>query len=131
MIFVYPITIPPSTPKASAVVVTMPLAAGTIKRVNVQFPSGVVGLAFVSITLGLNQVFPQNPDQAFTASGETIFWDEEFPLLQEPYTLTAYGWNNDAVNAHTITLRFIIESGAAAPDLAGEVAKLLGSAATA
>src|ERR1700758_3700886 len=108
MIFVFPLTIAPSPPQTSPLVSTLQLTAGRIRRVNVQFPSGVVGLAFVSLFLGLYQIFPSNSDAAFTSSGETVWWDDDFDLSQPPFQLTAKGWNNDVVNSHTITVRIAI-----------------------
>jgi|SRR5271166_2996026 len=128
MMYVFPITIPASTPSSSPVVETMQLVKGTIRSVQVQVPDGVFGLAHIGINLGLYQIYPSNSEATFATSGETIDWTEDYLLDQEPFVLTAYGWNDDVVNDHTITLRFDVAPAVMQTDLAQEIATLLATA---
>src|SRR5579859_1204792 len=105
MIYVYAVSIPANTPKTAPLVQDLQLSAGTITRVNVQFPSGVTALAHVQLRLGLFQIYPTNPDGDFASSNETIAWDEEFTLDTGSNVMTFIGWNTDTVYSHTIAVR--------------------------
>ncbi|MDE2469233.1 MAG: hypothetical protein KGL35_10950 [Bradyrhizobium sp.] len=125
MIFVFPVTIPANTPQTAPVVQQLQLTAGKITRLNVQFPSGVVALAHVQLSVGLHQLYPTNPDADFATSNETITWDEDLDLDTGSNVLTVTGWNTDTVYQHTITIRVMMELHETVTDLAAEIAQLL------
>jgi hypothetical protein len=128
VIFVFPITIPPSTPQANPVITSLQLTAGTITDVEIQVPSGVVALAHIQLRVGLHQLFPSNPEADFATSNETIDWTEDIAMDQPPYQMTAWAWNADTTFPHTLTVRVVMQPPAAGASLAAEVASLLGSA---
>lgn len=92
---------------------------------QVVFPAGVNGLASIALNIGLYQIFPSNSEHAFTASGETIEWTEDYDLTNEPYEMTAYAWNLDMLFPHTLTVRVDLAPTQPQPDLAHEIAALL------
>jgi hypothetical protein len=127
MIFVFPITTPPNTPATAPLVTTMNLTAGTITKMDIQYPLGVSGLAHIQISYGLNQIFPNNPDGSFATSNETITWEEDFDLTGPPYSLFATTWNLDPNWPHTITVRIVMQAAEyGAPDLKTQIEQLLG-----
>lgn len=125
MIFVFPITIPASTPVYAPVIQPLQLAAGKISLVMIQFPSGVNALAHITLSDGLHQLFPTNQDGDFATGAETVIWDEDEDFDLIPYTLTATAWNDDATYAHTLTVRIVIQKISKPADLTAEMAKLL------
>jgi len=105
MFYAFPITIPANTPETAKLETVLNLSAGNITRVNIEFPAGHVGLTHISINRGLHQLWPTNPDAALSSSNETIAWEEEYVLDDQPYLLHAYAWNEDDTYEHTITVR--------------------------
>lgn len=126
MFYVFPIAIPANTPETAKQITTLQLTRGTIKRVNIEFPSGHVGLTHIHINRGLYQVWPSNPDADCSSSNETIIWVEEYKLDTPPYAFVAYTWNDDDTYDHTITVRLELEPLAVTPSLVDEIKQLLG-----
>jgi len=126
MFYVFPITIPANTPETAKQLTTLQLTRGTIKRVNIEFPAGHVGLTHIFIRRGLYQVWPSNPDANFKSSNETIAWEEEYELDSAPYAFVASTWNEDDTYDHTITVRLELEPLAVARSIVDEVKALLG-----
>jgi len=126
MLYVFPITIPANTPQSAPTKTLLPLTAGTITHVMIQFPSGPVGLAHVFIRNGLNQVWPANPEAYFTSDDETIPWAEEYEMDTPPYQLQAYAWNTDDTYPHTITIRVELTPAAVEASLLDQFKQLFG-----
>ena len=108
MLYEYALTIPANTAEAAPATMDAPLAPGTVARVDVQFPSGCVGLVHVQIWRSEHQVWPGNLDGDISAEGLVVSWPEDRDLEDEPLTLTLRGWNDDDTYAHTITFRFSV-----------------------
>ena len=125
MIYVYPISIPPNTNQYSPLVQDLQLSAGKVTQVQIQYPSGVSGLAHVQLAIGLWQIYPTNPDGSFTTSAETIIWDEDFDIDTGSNILRAICWNDDTVNSHTVTVRVVIQSQGDTSQLADQIAALI------
>jgi hypothetical protein len=123
--FVFPITIPANTPSTSPVIVTMSLTNGTVTKVDVQFPGGVIALAHVTITNGLYQVFPSNQDADFATNDETITWPENLVIDQPPFGLQVNGWNDDDTYQHTITVRVVMQPAGTGSHTLQEIQALL------
>lgn len=130
MFYAFAITVPQSTPQSNPVKQILQLAAGTITQVQVHFPSGCVGLVFVQLSNGLNQLFPSNAEGALSSDNESIAWTDAIDVTQAPNALTFAGWNTDTANAHTITVRIGLEPGSKPIDLAAEISQLLASQGT-
>ena len=109
MIFVEHALTPKNTAKTSPLITTIQIVRGTIKLVSVQFPPGCNALAHCKILWGLYQIFPSNEQGDFATGGETVTWDENLEILDEPLQLTMVTWNEDTTYDHTITLRVVME----------------------
>jgi hypothetical protein len=123
--YAFAVTIPQSTPQSNPTKATFQLAAGTITQVQVHFPSGCLGLVFVQISNGLNQLFPANAEGSLSSDNESIAWTDAIDVTQAPNALTFSGWNTDTLNPHTITVRIGLEPGSTPIDLAAEISQLL------
>jgi hypothetical protein len=123
--YVFPITTPANTLESAKQKTTLKLTSGRITQVQVQFPSGHIGLTHISLNVGLYQLYPANPEAQFSSSGETICFVEDITLASPPYEMEAYTWNEDDTYEHTITVRIHIEPATATRTLAEEVAALL------
>jgi hypothetical protein len=130
VIYVFPLTLPANTPEAAKLKTVLPLTAGKVTRVMVEFPAGHVGLTHLHINRGLFQVWPVNPDASFKSSNETIIWEEEYDLDTPPYQFEAYAWNEDDTYEHTITVRIALEALEVQRSLVEEVKALLGVGAS-
>jgi len=108
--FTFPITIPANTPETAKLKTILQLARGTVTHLNVEFPAGHVGLTHLAINRGLHQLWPTNPDATFKSSNETIIWEEEYALDDDPFKLEAYAWNEDDTYDHTITVRIELKA---------------------
>lgn len=76
---------------------------------SVQFPPGVNALAHCKILWGLYQIFPSNEQGDFATGGETITWDEDIDITDEPLQLSMITWNEDTEYDHTITARIVMQ----------------------
>jgi hypothetical protein len=126
MLYVFPVTIPANTLASNPVIQDLPLTAGTITRMMLQYPAGALGLDHLVIRDGLYQVWPSNPEANFSTSDEIITWLEEYVLDTTPYDLTAYAWNLDDTYPHTITIRIELQPAVAQTSLTDQIKSLLG-----
>jgi len=126
MIYVFPLLIPHSTPATAPQITVCQLSAGTLIRMALQFPGGLIGLAHVGLNVGLHQLYPTNPEGSFASSSETVEWEEEYELSEPPYQLVARAWNDDDTYDHTITVRVVIREPAATKSLFEEIKSLFG-----
>ena len=116
MFYSFALVIPANTPQSSPASLSCKLTAGTIERVDIQFPAGCAGLVHVSINHLLHQLAPNNPDGTFSSDGQTISFGEDYPLKAAPYAVTFKGWNDDDTFPHTITLWLSIRRPGIVPD---------------
>jgi hypothetical protein len=84
------------------------LAKGVITRTEFIFPTGCAALVSCTLNDALHQVYPANPDLAFTGDGEKIEITDEYSMQFEPYQLQFYGWNTDETYDHTVTIRLLL-----------------------
>ena len=110
MFFEYPVTVPAGTLKAAPVVEELPLAAGAITRVDVQFPAGCSGMVHVSIWRSDHQLWPVNLDNDIAGEDAIVSWPESYDLEDEPFSVIAKAWSPGTTHDHTITLRFALLS---------------------
>lgn len=109
MIYVEHLKIPANTPSTLPLTAVIPIIAGTITRIDIQFPPGVNALAHVKLLWGLYQLFPSNEQGDFSTGAETITWNENIDVTTEPLQLTMVGWNEDDTYDHTITVRVVLQ----------------------
>jgi len=110
MLFEYPLTVPADTAEAAPVTLDAVLAAGTVIRVDVQFPAGCSAMVYVSIWRSEHQVWPVNLDEAIAGEDAIVSWPESYDLDDEPFGFEVRGWSPGATYDHKITLRFALLS---------------------
>lgn len=106
--YAFDLTVPPSTPESAPVELEAEFPPGLIQQVDVQFPSGCVGLVHTFCRRGANQVWPTNPEGDFASSGMAITWPDRYELGAAPFSLRLFAWNDDDTYDHTITWRFAL-----------------------
>jgi hypothetical protein len=106
VLYSFDLTIPLGTLASAPAKLDAKLQAGVITHVRVIIPEGVAGLASSYVRRGAHQLYPSNPDGAFTGDGFPIEWDEQYELADEPTTLQLFGYSPNARFPHTITWQF-------------------------
>lgn len=123
MLYEFDVTSPANTPASAPTEVLARLNKGLVTQVQVQIPSGAVGLARGQVWRGNSQIWPSNPGGYFKGDDLVLTWDEDYTLADEPLTLRLRVWNVDDTYPHTLTFRFALlglaqaEEARAAPGL--------------
>lgn len=112
------LTIPANTPEASPVSATLILTHGVSTRREVEFPSGCHGQAHVRVYDPGKQIIPWSREAWLASDGNVVVDDNVYPVDNPPFEFVMYGWNEDTVNDHTITLRVQMAGGPVAAGLA-------------
>jgi len=106
MFYDFPITTLKSTTYNKRLRTFLHLARGTIVQASFLFPPGSVGLLYLRIFRGANQLYPFNADGYFQTSGESINFTDQYELDTEPYELVSETWNLDDTFDHIVHIRF-------------------------
>ena len=96
------LAIPANTPESKPVSTTIKTAPGIVTEVELLFPAGHAGLTHVAIFYHERQIFPTSPEQSFCGDDHLITFNEQFAVIELPYELVVYGWNDDDTYAHTV-----------------------------
>ena len=110
MFYEFGLTVTANTLKASPVELEVPLNAGTITAIGVQFPAGCSGLVFVTISRSGHQIWPGDPDEAIAGEDAIVSWAEDYDLDDPPFSLLLRGWSPGTTYDHKITFRFSLLS---------------------
>jgi hypothetical protein len=110
MLFEFELTVTADTKKATPVTLDAALAAGTVSRVDVQFPAGCSSMVHVSIWRSDHQVWPVNLDGDIAGEDVVISWSESYDLDDEPFAFEVRAWSPDTAYDHVVTLRFTLLS---------------------
>lgn len=105
MFYEFRITTPANTSSDDPLGTQLQLDEGVITAVEVLFPPGCVGLVHLQVRRELHQIWPANADADLAGDTFPIRWDDEVPVDEPPYVLTAVTWSDDDSYAHTVTLR--------------------------
>uniref|UniRef100_A0A6M3Y2N6 Uncharacterized protein n=1 Tax=viral metagenome TaxID=1070528 RepID=A0A6M3Y2N6_9ZZZZ len=105
MFYDFAVTIPAGTLESAPIEQELNLTHGIIHRVELEFPAGCRGYAYLAIYHREHQILPTNINEAFNGEGYTIPIDEHFDLTEPPHNLLARGWSPNATYDHTITVR--------------------------
>jgi len=108
MIYELRLNIPKNIPADDPVSDVLPVHPGTLKRVEVVFPAGCVGLVHLRIFYWERQLFPSNPDSDFSGDDAHLEFDEDLDLTGAPFEFRAEGWNLDDTYEHTPIVRMLI-----------------------
>lgn len=106
MFYDFPVLTPKNTTYENRLRTFLHLARGTIVQVSLLFPPGSIGLLYLCIFRGANQLYPFNSDGYFQTSGESINFTDQYELDVEPYELVSETWNLDETYAHIVHVRF-------------------------
>lgn len=117
MIYVFEITTLKNTLATAKQKTVLKVAQGITYRVEWVFPPGPSGLLHCQISDGLHQVWPTNPDGNIAGDGETISFDDQLAILQPPYELDCFTWNEDDTYPHTMWIRIGINAISGVPTL--------------
>jgi len=90
--------------------VVLELERGYITEVEIMFPAGQSGLTFVQIYYQSRLIFPLSPGQAFLGDDLVVQFDERFPILEVPHSVTVVGWAPNATLAHTVYVGISVEA---------------------
>lgn len=82
------------------------LAKGSIVQCSFLFPPGSIGLLYLQIFRGINQLYPFNTGGFFNTTNETIAFIDDYRLDEPPYELIAHVWNLDDTFEHSVYIRF-------------------------
>ena len=96
------LAIPANTPESEPVSTTIKTAPGIVTEVELLFPAGHAGLTHVVIYYHERQIFPTSPEQSFCGDDHLITFDEQFAVIELPYELVVYGWNDDEYYDYTV-----------------------------
>lgn len=106
MFFSFDLTVPINTPASAPLLREVTLPPGVVQQVDVQFPSGCVGLVHTLCQRASHQVWPSNDGADFSSNGQMLSWQDDYTLDAAPFVLRLFAWNLDDTYPHTITWRF-------------------------
>lgn len=110
MFYNFPLTIPSNTAKDDEIFQECIINYGVIKKIDILFPSGCCGFAYVRVHRNNTQILPTNDGQFFASDNEAITTNEHIEVLDRPFILTFSGYNLDDTYDHTIYLRIWLEN---------------------
>lgn len=110
MFYSVEVTVPANTPATSPVLREVLLTPGVVQQVDVQFPSGCVGLVRTLCRRGTHQVWPSNEGASFVGNNQTISWQDDYELEAAPFVLRLFAWNLDDTYEHTIIWRLSVRN---------------------
>ena len=97
--------LPPLTPIAVPINYHIPVHAGVLALLEIEFPSRCAGLAHVWVTRGTLQIAPFNPGGTYSGDGRVISINLNLSIDDEPFSLDVWGYNDDDTFSHTPTVR--------------------------
>ncbi len=128
----FTLPVPAGTPETAPAAAEARLSKGHVTGVEVLFPDGCAGLVATACYREAAQVWPSNPDGAFSSNGETLRWDEDYPLDDEPLLFVLRAWAPESRFPHTVTWRFELlpldraQERVSVPGLLGRIAEFIG-----
>jgi hypothetical protein len=108
MFYDFSITVPANTPEYDPIEQILPLTAGVVQKLSIQFPRGTFALVHVKLLYHEFQVWPTNPDGSFNADGYPLEWEESYELDTEPYEMKAVLWSDADTYDYDINIRLSI-----------------------
>ena len=112
----FSVTTPANTTKENALETPMQVTEGIITHVWIKHPLGCRGQAHVTISDGLNQIYPTNKDADYHGDQFPMEFDDAYELTK-PAKLHLLTWNDGVVNSHVVDVRITIQSKANANPL--------------
>lgn len=108
MYYEFEITVPITATEDDPIEMSCLLSYGILAKISLSFPAGVHRVTKIKIFHGIHQLFPTNLEEGLTSDDFSIVFSEYYPVLEKPYELKVFGWNNGGSYPHTIRLGFSI-----------------------
>jgi hypothetical protein len=108
MYYDFDLTIPKNITIDNQIRADCKLNYGVLRRVSIWFPEGCAKLVHTRIYRFESQIFPSNIERYFCDNDYHIEFEEYYPILEKPYTLSVRGYNEDDFRPHTINFRFLV-----------------------
>lgn len=105
------IPIPANTTQADPVVTIIKLTEGTVRRVDVGFPTGCHGLAHIQVYHGGWQIVPWTRRQDLAWDGHFLEMPHTYPITDAPRNLKVLAWNEDSDYPHKVFVGIVFEEG--------------------
>ena len=96
------LTIPAGTPASSPASNKFSVSAGRITEMELLFPPGSAGRAYLQIFYRDRQIYPTSIGEYFRGDDHLINWSDEYDLADSPFELELRGWGPDTTYNHTI-----------------------------
>jgi hypothetical protein len=104
MFYSYRVLLPANTPINNPVIQVLRISQGIITNIEVEFPAGCQGLAFIQLSYETAPILPYNPTVYLVSDNRTIQSPIEFEAFIPPYEIIARGYNLDDSYDHTINI---------------------------
>ena len=105
MIFQKTITTPANTSRQNEQATVLKIPKGLIYKVEILFPPGPLGYAFLRVADGNYQLWPTESGEYFTGDDQTISFDDLYLKVIPPYEFVIYTYNLDDTYEHDIIFR--------------------------
>lgn len=116
MFFTFDMTVPANTAESAPLTLDVQLPPGIVQQVDVEFPSGCVGLVHTLCRRATHQVWPTNDSSNLHSNGRTITWPDDYELDAAPFGFRLFAWSEDDTFEHVITWRFGVRAFPAGSD---------------
>jgi len=94
-----------NTTEANAVRTILRVSKGLVWRIEVEFPPGCSGLAYLQIFDGAYQMFPSSIGEGAHSDAAIIGFDDLYMKSSEPFEFVIKTWNLDDTWNHTLQVR--------------------------
>ena len=108
MYYEFEITVPVTATKEAPIKLDCMLKYGILRKVFMSYPAGVHRVTKLFIYRWERQIFPANPDSLITSDDFTVIFEEYLPIIEIPYNLTIFGYNEGGSYEHTIRCGFTL-----------------------
>lgn len=104
MYYFVPLSLPANTLEANKIEEVLQVSPGLIDDIEVEFPSGCVGLVHCTISLHAYQIVPWNLTSSLSGDNRIIKVYPAISLIEEPLEIIIRGWNLDDTYTHTLNV---------------------------
>ena len=108
MDYVFDLTIPADTAKATPKEQEIDVGTGIIHLIEIEIPPGPKGLVYCAVRQGLHQVWPSNSDGAYRSDGRVYSAREHYPIGRDASFLVLQGWSPGTTYEHVVQFRISI-----------------------
>ncbi len=108
MDFIQYISTPVGKTEAEPLKTTLVLTAGRLVGGFIYFPRGPSGKLHFIAKIGVHQILPFNTGQNYRLNGAMVPLDLNIDLLQPPFKVDCFTWNDSSSLAHALTVGFFL-----------------------